>query len=153
VVPVRESGFESLGWHGGWLAMDVIGSLYNGREFICLDCIAQHRYPGGLDSVVTIRRENIGIYSQECHRCGTLIVDGVKKFKSNKPLNLYEKAKDGIPSFMNKAKLVHEVIESLTEEVKHLWNLKFISMNMTEDELRVIEKFVHEAKECREKTI
>lgn len=63
------------------------------QEFWCPKChhpVDKTILP--MESAIPVYRVNIGIYSQVCDSCGTLVVDGVKSSGSpNKPLCLFGK--------------------------------------------------------------
>lgn len=60
-----------------------VGFLLRGK-FLCPTCAFPQR-----GNLVPVYRVNIGIYSQQCASCKTLVVDGVKKADGS-PLNLFE---------------------------------------------------------------
>ena len=60
----------------------VVGYLIEGQTFHCPECASDKHCP--------VYRINIGIYSQQCAVCKSLIVDGVKKANRVDPLNLFD---------------------------------------------------------------
>jgi hypothetical protein len=74
--------------------LDLCGVGLKGHVFSCSECAAPSlmEATGSEEFVPTpikVFEVNVRPYSQTCHFCNKLVVDGIKKTGTNNPLNLF----------------------------------------------------------------